>query len=128
MSDPKEFVLKATPEDVNTIFSVLVDLPWKVSNPLIQKFDAQIKAQMPKPAETGVDKPEPRRSAPKPAEAEAAEEDPQDLDEGEPAPVSARRVQDRPDPIPRRRVNGAAPPVDPDLAAAALAEPTRGRV
>lgn len=122
MSEPKEFTLKATPEDINTIFAVLVKLPWETANPLISKFDAQIKAQMAKPATAPTPKPAP------PAAVDEAPSDDELLADVEPAPPArARRVQDEPDPLPRRRPNGRAA-VEADLAAEALGEPTRGRV
>ena len=122
MSEPKEFLLTVTMQDVQTAFAALAKLPWDVANPLIVKMNAQISEQMPKPAAVAASR-APRAAPPVPAEAV------DDLDDVPPAPpLAKRRVQDEPDPLPRRRVNGRAETVDPDLAAAALAEPERGRV
>lgn len=43
---PREFDLKVAEQDLNAISQGLVELPWKVANPVIQRLNAQLQPQL----------------------------------------------------------------------------------
>jgi hypothetical protein len=53
---PRTFNLEVTEQELNAISQGLVELPWKVANPVIQKLHGQLQAQLqpaPAPAAEG---------------------------------------------------------------------------
>lgn len=97
-TNPQEFMLRLTQEEVNTCFAALQDMPWRVANAIIFKVNKQMADQMPK---TGEATPVPKAVAKPDAPTAETERE---------TPRTNRRVQDEPDPLPTRsRGNGRDP-------------------
>lgn len=47
----KTFVVEVTMQDLQIVFALLENAPWKVANPIMQKVNAQVQAQLPPPAQ-----------------------------------------------------------------------------
>ena len=54
MNDEKTFQLTVTEQELNIISAAIVELPFKVAQPLIQKLQSQINSAMAAPESEGI--------------------------------------------------------------------------